>query len=58
MYNPSSMMHISWHLVFVIKSYVRLVEINAGCLGETTAASGYPGLRHDLGIRGVWQPQV
>ena len=42
------MMHISWHWVFLTKSYVTLVEINAGYLGETTAASGDPGLRHDL----------
>ena len=27
-------------------------------MNEVTVATGDPGLRLDLGIRGVWQPQV
>ena len=27
-------------------------------MNEATATSSVPGLRLDLGIRGVWQPQV
>ena len=32
--------------------------INEPIVNEATATSNDPGLRLDLGIRGVWQPQV
>ena len=41
-----------------LASQVWSQAIKEPILNEATATSSDPGLRLDLGIRGVWQPQV